>query len=81
MTGRAEIMDAVQPGGIGGTFGGNPVSTAAALAVFDAFEQEDLLAEAKRVEKALWARIGDWARSSPSSARCAARARCSASSS
>src|SRR6478609_744161 len=60
VTGRAEIMDAVQPGGIGGTFGGNPVSTAAALAVFQAFEDEDLLGEARRVEKALWARIGDW---------------------
>jgi len=60
VTGRAEIMDAVQPGGIGGTFGGNPVSTAAALAVFDIIEKENLLAEAQRVEKALWARIGDW---------------------
>jgi 4-aminobutyrate aminotransferase/(S)-3-amino-2-methylpropionate transaminase len=65
VTGRAEIMDAVQPGGIGGTFGGNPVSTAAALAVFDVFEQENLLAEAQRVEKSLWARIGDWAEKFP----------------
>lgn len=61
VTGRAEIMDAVQPGGIGGTFGGNPVSTAAALAVFDIIERDNLLGEAKRVEKALWDRIGDWA--------------------
>jgi 4-aminobutyrate aminotransferase/(S)-3-amino-2-methylpropionate transaminase len=61
VTGRAEIMDAVQPGGIGGTFGGNPVSTAAALAVLDAIESEGLLAEAQRVERALQARIGDWA--------------------
>ncbi|RNE63681.1 aminotransferase class III-fold pyridoxal phosphate-dependent enzyme [Cryobacterium tepidiphilum] len=60
VTGRAEIMDAVQPGGIGGTFGGNPVSTAAALAVFDIIEKENLIAEAQRVEKSLWARIGDW---------------------
>jgi 4-aminobutyrate aminotransferase / (S)-3-amino-2-methylpropionate transaminase / 5-aminovalerate transaminase len=65
VTGRAEIMDAVQPGGIGGTFGGNPVSTAAALAVFDVIEREGLLAEAQRVEKALWARIGDWAERFP----------------
>jgi 4-aminobutyrate aminotransferase/(S)-3-amino-2-methylpropionate transaminase len=65
VTGRAEIMDAVQPGGIGGTFGGNPVSTAAALAVFQAFEDEDLLGEARRVEKALLARIGDWAERFP----------------
>ncbi|KQO11531.1 4-aminobutyrate aminotransferase [Agreia sp. Leaf244] len=61
VTGRAEIMDAVQPGGIGGTFGGNPVSTAAALEVFDIIEREGLLAEAQRVEASLRARIGDWA--------------------
>jgi 4-aminobutyrate aminotransferase/(S)-3-amino-2-methylpropionate transaminase len=61
VTGRAEIMDAVQPGGIGGTFGGNPVSAAAALEVFDIIEREGLLAEAQRVEASLRARIGDWA--------------------
>ncbi|BDZ44508.1 hypothetical protein GCM10025866_04170 [Naasia aerilata] len=61
VTGRAEIMDAVQPGGIGGTFGGNPVSTAAALATLEAIESEGLLVEAQRVERALTARIGDWA--------------------
>ncbi|MDH2445446.1 aminotransferase class III-fold pyridoxal phosphate-dependent enzyme [Amnibacterium sp. CER49] len=60
VTGRAEIMDAVQPGGVGGTFGGNPVSTAAALAVLDLVEREDLIGEAKRVERALVERIGGW---------------------
>ena len=60
VTGRADIMDAVQPGGIGGTFGGNPVSTAAALAVFDLIEREDLIGEAQRVERTLVERIGDW---------------------
>lgn len=65
VTGRAEIMDAVQPGGIGGTFGGNPVSTAAALAVFELIERENLLGEAQRVERALWERIGDWANRFP----------------
>jgi 4-aminobutyrate aminotransferase/(S)-3-amino-2-methylpropionate transaminase len=60
VTGRAEIMDAVQPGGIGGTFGGNPVSTAAALATFDVIERDGLIAEAQRVERAFAARIGDW---------------------
>jgi len=38
VTGRAEIMDAVPPGGLGGTFGGNPVSCAAAIAILDALE-------------------------------------------
>ncbi|PRY69631.1 4-aminobutyrate aminotransferase [Glaciihabitans tibetensis] len=61
VTGRAEIMDSVQPGGIGGTFGGNPVSTAAALAVFDIIEKENLLEAAQNVERMLRSRIGDWA--------------------
>ncbi|MCU1534012.1 MAG: gabT [Glaciihabitans sp.] len=61
VTGRAEIMDAVQPGGIGGTFGGNPVSTAAALAVFELIERDNLIGEAQRVERSLRARIGNWA--------------------
>ncbi|TFB88300.1 aminotransferase class III-fold pyridoxal phosphate-dependent enzyme [Cryobacterium algoricola] len=60
VTGRAEIMDSVQPGGIGGTFGGNPVSTAAALAVFDLIERDDLIARAREVERMLWARIAHW---------------------
>jgi 4-aminobutyrate aminotransferase/(S)-3-amino-2-methylpropionate transaminase len=51
VVGRAEIMDASHPGGLGGTFGGNPVSCAAAVAVFDQIEKEGLLAEARRVEK------------------------------
>jgi 4-aminobutyrate aminotransferase / (S)-3-amino-2-methylpropionate transaminase / 5-aminovalerate transaminase len=44
VVGRADIMDAPTPGGLGGTYGGNAVACAAALAVLDAFEQEDLLA-------------------------------------
>ena len=50
ITGRAEIMDKSLPGGLGGTFGGNPVSCAAAVAVFAQIEEHDLLAEAKRIE-------------------------------
>ncbi|HEU4850476.1 MAG TPA: 4-aminobutyrate--2-oxoglutarate transaminase [Terrimesophilobacter sp.] len=53
VTGRAEIMDAAHPGGLGGTFGGNPVSTAAAIAVFESIETNDLLAEAVRIENTL----------------------------
>ena len=40
VTGRAEVIDAVPPGGLGGTFGGNPVSCAAALAILDALEAQ-----------------------------------------
>src|SRR6478735_10456277 len=53
VTGRAEIMDAAQPGGLGGTFGGNPVACAAAVAVFERIEQDGLLAEASRIESGL----------------------------
>jgi 4-aminobutyrate aminotransferase / (S)-3-amino-2-methylpropionate transaminase / 5-aminovalerate transaminase len=53
VTGRAEIMDASHPGGLGGTFGGNPVACAAAIAVFESIEQGNLLAEGKRIEQAL----------------------------
>lgn len=47
VVGRKEIMDAVHSSGIGGTYGGNPVSCAAALAVLDVFETENLLDRAK----------------------------------
>jgi 4-aminobutyrate aminotransferase/(S)-3-amino-2-methylpropionate transaminase len=43
VTGRAEVMDAPAPGGLGGTYAGSPVGCAAALAVLDVFEQENLL--------------------------------------
>lgn len=50
VTGRAEIMAAVGPGGIGGTYAGNPVACAAALAVFDILDREDLPARARHIE-------------------------------
>jgi 4-aminobutyrate aminotransferase / (S)-3-amino-2-methylpropionate transaminase / 5-aminovalerate transaminase len=53
VTGRAEIMDASQPGGLGGTFGGNPVAAAASVAVFERIERDGLLAEAGRIEARL----------------------------
>ena len=53
VTGRAEIMDASHPGGLGGTFGGNPVSAAAVVAVFDEVEKRGLIGEAKRIEATL----------------------------
>ncbi|NEN07414.1 4-aminobutyrate--2-oxoglutarate transaminase [Diaminobutyricibacter tongyongensis] len=53
VTGRAEIMDSSHPGGLGGTFGGNPVAAAAAVAVFEEIERSNLLAEGRRIEAAL----------------------------
>ena len=50
MTGRAEIMDAVHPGGLGGTYGGNPIACAAALAAIETMEDLDLNGAARRIE-------------------------------
>jgi 4-aminobutyrate aminotransferase/(S)-3-amino-2-methylpropionate transaminase len=49
VTGRADIMDSVHVGGLGGTYGGNPVAAAAALAVLDIIERDGLLARATRI--------------------------------
>jgi 4-aminobutyrate aminotransferase/(S)-3-amino-2-methylpropionate transaminase len=49
VTGRAELMDAAPPGGIGGTFSGNPVACAAALGVFEEIERHDLLTRARAI--------------------------------
>jgi 4-aminobutyrate aminotransferase/(S)-3-amino-2-methylpropionate transaminase len=58
--GRAEIMDDPHAGAIGGTFIGNPVALAAALAVLDVFEEEELVARAQVLGAALRARMLDW---------------------
>lgn len=50
VTGRAEIMDAPHTGGLGGTYGGNPVACAAAIAALDAFEFGGLLQRAREIE-------------------------------
>ena len=54
---RAEVMDVVPPGGLGGTFGGNPLSCAAALAVLDAVGQPEFLAAATTLGDALRPRL------------------------
>jgi 4-aminobutyrate aminotransferase len=61
VTGRAEIMDAVPPGGLGGTFGGNPLSCAAAVAVFDAVTDPEFLADAVKLGETLRARLDELA--------------------
>jgi 4-aminobutyrate aminotransferase/(S)-3-amino-2-methylpropionate transaminase len=60
ITGRAEVMDAPGVGGLGGTFGGNPVSLAAALAVLDEMERGALLARAAAVGRAFAERAARW---------------------
>ncbi|MFD1721665.1 4-aminobutyrate--2-oxoglutarate transaminase [Amnibacterium endophyticum] len=65
VTGRAEIMDAAQPGGLGGTFGGNPVAAAAAVAVIERIEEQGLLAEGRRIEATLRPALEDLQRDFP----------------
>ena len=53
--GRAEVMDAIAPGGLGGTYAGNPLACAAALAVLEVFEEERLLERARVIGERLQA--------------------------
>ncbi|WP_134681487.1 4-aminobutyrate--2-oxoglutarate transaminase [Paracoccus ravus] len=57
VTGRAEIMDAANPGGLGGTYGGNPLGIAAAHAVLDVIEEENLCARANEFGSRLRQRL------------------------
>ncbi|MER5867762.1 4-aminobutyrate--2-oxoglutarate transaminase [Kitasatospora sp. NPDC002040] len=57
VTGRAEIMDAAHGGGLGGTYGGNPVACAAALGAIETMKSEDLNGKAKRIEEVMKARL------------------------
>ncbi|MGR3368812.1 MAG: 4-aminobutyrate--2-oxoglutarate transaminase [Sagittula sp.] len=57
--GRADVMDAMAPGGLGGTYGGNPVACAAALAAIEAIESEGLLARSTAMGEAMRARFAD----------------------
>src|SRR2546426_10471148 len=60
ITGRAEIMDVPEPGGLGGTFAGNPLSCEAALAVLDLFERDDLSARANQLGAVFQERARHW---------------------
>ncbi|MGK5530073.1 4-aminobutyrate--2-oxoglutarate transaminase [Streptomyces sp. URMC 129] len=57
VTGRAEIMDAVHAGGLGGTYGGNPVACAAALGAIETMRELDLPARARRIEEVMRPRL------------------------
>ena len=57
VTGRAEIMDAVHVGGLGGTYGGNPIACAAALGSIEAMEEEDLNSRALAIEAIMRERL------------------------
>jgi 4-aminobutyrate aminotransferase/(S)-3-amino-2-methylpropionate transaminase len=57
VTGRAEIMDSVHIGGLGGTYGGNPVACAAALGAIESMQADDLAGAAKRIESVMLPRL------------------------
>ena len=57
VTGRAELMDAVHAGGLGGTYGGNPLACAAALGAIEEMEGHDLAARAREIEALVRARL------------------------
>ncbi len=57
VTGRTEMMDSVHAGGLGGTYGGNPLACAAALAVMDTIVEEGLVERAGQVERILTERL------------------------
>ena len=58
VTGRADIMDAPHIGGLGGTYGGNPVACAAALATIETIEADDLVARAGHIESLMKDKLG-----------------------
>jgi 4-aminobutyrate aminotransferase / (S)-3-amino-2-methylpropionate transaminase / 5-aminovalerate transaminase len=60
VVGRSELMDATNPGGLGGTFGGNPVACAAALAVIEVLLDEQLPARGARLGERALARMRGW---------------------
>jgi 4-aminobutyrate aminotransferase / (S)-3-amino-2-methylpropionate transaminase / 5-aminovalerate transaminase len=65
VTGRAEVMDSVQPGGLGGTFGGNPISCAAACAVLDALAEPGFRERAEEIGRIVRAGLDRLAENRP----------------
>jgi 4-aminobutyrate aminotransferase/(S)-3-amino-2-methylpropionate transaminase len=65
VTGRAEIMDAPHAGGLGGTYGGNPLACAAALAVVETIEREQLVARAAAMGETMISRLTAMAAGDP----------------
>ncbi len=65
VTGRADVLEAPHVGGLGGTYGGNPLACAAALAVLDAMEAERIPERAARMGDRIRARFCQWATRHP----------------
>ncbi|GBR08237.1 4-aminobutyrate aminotransferase [Acetobacter oeni LMG 21952] len=60
VVGRASVMDAVRPGGLGGTYGGSPLACVAALAVLDVINEEKLVDRAHQIGERISSRIRTW---------------------
>jgi 4-aminobutyrate aminotransferase/(S)-3-amino-2-methylpropionate transaminase len=60
VTARAELVDHIHPGGLGSTFGGNPISCAAALAAIRVIEENQLVKRAEKIGQAVRARFEEW---------------------
>jgi 4-aminobutyrate aminotransferase/(S)-3-amino-2-methylpropionate transaminase len=65
VTGRADVMDAVHPGGLGSTFGGNPISCAAALGALSEIESRDLVGRARHLGEIFASRLSSLAEEVP----------------
>lgn len=65
LTGRAEVIDRIHTGGLGGTYGGNPVACAAALAAIDTMDRRGLAGAALRIGEAITSRLAPLAASHP----------------
>ncbi len=65
VTGRAEMMDSVHSGGLGGTYGGNPIACAAALAAIETMRAENLVEAARRIEAVMKPRLVTLAKEHP----------------
>ena len=61
VTGRADVLESAQPGGLGGTYGGNPLACAAALAVLDAMKEDRLAERGAKIGERIRVRFQKWA--------------------
>ena len=69
VTGRAELMDSVHVGGLGGTYGGNPVACAAALGAMEEMRDHDLVGRAREIGALMGERLPGLARAAPGDRR------------
>jgi 4-aminobutyrate aminotransferase/(S)-3-amino-2-methylpropionate transaminase len=60
VTGRADVLDAAQPGGLGGTYGGNPLACVAALAVLDAMREDRIVERGAAIGERIRTRFTQW---------------------